>query len=824
MSTYIVNPSTSVVLVDTSVLTAGASAIVLLSSQTLPGRNVTIRDSLGYLSSPQSIIVSTTQDVLFADGTSSIKFSYPFGALTFSCRDSSTWDIINTFGFPLNDTIANVNSLTLSSLTASNFNINGTFSTGSIIGSSLYMTGTSQTLGSSYVSKLVVGSQNDPQVPGYSAYVMGSAYINSNVVVGGNLYVDGTTHFQSSITIDGTTSIGNGLSVGSNLYLQGNFLTTGLGEFTAGNLNFQSSATILGPAIFNSNVQVNSSLNVVGNTTLGSLNTSTLQTSSIIFNNGPILSTSSNVIPGQVAVTLSHPLYTPYLSTQEIYTSGYSRTRILEVSDSISSATLKQFLMSSTAIVNPGGNLLVSSIAANTITLSNALIVSTIQTSSFYTSSAFIETSIICTNPTGFISAASVYTSSFRGNNVSTGILNAGIVYTPSLTLSTLNVSEQIIGGPYFTSMSIPNATIQNSGGNIHTSSLYTNSLITSTLTIASGLIQTSNNLNIVAPNIYMSSVNISTFGVSSMNVSSIQAKKITIGSSPTGLGPTLVPVASNNVVVTGGPGCYLSPYFLSNVVPVGQDPSVAYSTLVNYTANYSTLLPPGLTIGYTATLFWGGEPNSYLNIGNGDSVLYGSYGTDQTASGVLSASTFQITGNLYGNSAISITFGYQYSPNVNSIDPNSVIEFNNGVLNWNYSLNGTTIENSLNDISTRNLFYYGSLQFTSDPRLKENIEPADLKRCYETIRSLPLRRYKYIDSYCSTFQVQDTRRLGFLATDLLPHFPKSVHTSDTLYPEFSTSLLTIDTSQVEMAHLGATKYLIEEVKRLEDMLDNLLK
>ena len=56
---------------------------------------------------------------------------------------------------------------------------------------------------------------------------------------------------------------------------------------------------------------------------------------------------------------------------------------------------------------------------------------------------------------------------------------------------------------------------------------------------------------------------------------------------------------------------------------------------------------------------------------------------------------------------------------------------------------------------------------------------------------------------------------------EFLPHFPKSVHASDSIYPEFSTSLLTIDTAQIEMAHLGATKYLIEEVARLEKLLAN---
>jgi len=441
-------------------------------------------------------------------------------------------------------------------------------------------------------------------------------------------------------------------------------------------------------------------------------------------------------------------------------------------------------------------------------------------TSSLYVSSLVSQTSITCVAPTGFISSASLYTSSLNATAINTGSIVANVIQTPAVSVSSLTVAQTIIGGPAFTTLSIPSTVIQNTSGSIYTGALYTTSLAASTLTLTSGILQTTSNLNIIAPSTYINSLTVSSFTASTLQVSTITATQITIGATPaSNAGPTLTPVSSANVVVTGGPGDYLTPYFLSNVRPSGQNPIVAYTPSVSYTASYPGILPPGLQIGYTATLFWGGQSASYLNIGNGASILYGTYNSDQTISGTLSASTFQIQGSLYGNSAISVTFGYQYSSNVNSIDPNSVLEFNNGILRWNYALNGTTIQNSLNDISTRNLYYYGGLQFASDPRLKENVEDADLKKCYDTINSLPLRRYKYIDSYCSTFQVQDTHRLGFLATDLLPHFPKSVHNSDTLYPEFSTSLLTIDTSQVEMAHLGATKYLMEEVAKLEKMI-----
>ncbi len=106
-SPVVVNGDTSLVLIDTSGLTANQSAVVILSTINYPGRTVTIRDSVGYLSSPQTIIVSTQQGVLFADGTSSIVMTQPYAFLTVTSRDASSWNLKNSFAFPQNQTIAN---------------------------------------------------------------------------------------------------------------------------------------------------------------------------------------------------------------------------------------------------------------------------------------------------------------------------------------------------------------------------------------------------------------------------------------------------------------------------------------------------------------------------------------------------------------------------------------------------------------------------------------------------------------------------------------------------------------------------------------------
>jgi hypothetical protein len=325
-----------------------------------------------------------------------------------------------------------------------------------------------------------------------------------------------------------------------------------------------------------------------------------------------------------------------------------------------------------------------------------------------------------------------------------------------------------------------------------------------------------------------MNAAAMSSLTTSTLTTSTLNTTRITLGAPVSSdfrgpefqYAPSLA--TSTNITITGGPGDYLSPFFLSNVKPAGQDPLVPYTTQIGFTANYkSQPPPPGLLIYYTANLYWANQPQSLVSIVGGP-TLYGTFNSDQSASGTLSQSSFQIQATLYGNSAINISFRFDYSPQANSIDSNTVLEMNNGILRWNYALNGTTIQNSLNDIATRNLYYYGSLNFASDPRIKEDVMSADLYRCFQTIDALPLRRYKYIDSYCSTFQLTDSHRLGFLATDLLPHFPKSVKASETLFPQEQSSILTIDTSQVDMAHLGATKYLLKKVETLEALLHRL--
>ena len=835
MASYIVIASTSVVLIDSSRLTTGQSAIVLISSQMPPGRTLTVRDSLGYLSSPQSIIVSTMTGITFMDGTSSLRISQAYASMSFSSRDANTWNIINTFGFPLYNTIANVSTLAVSTLIGNSLTIGGTISTNTMITNSLKLQSTSQVFGPLFVSTLVVGTQPSVQIPyettpGYSAYIIGSSYITSTVTVGGNLQVGGGGTFGSSMTVGGTLTVNQGANINGSLTIAGSILTQGLGTFECQTALLNSSLIVVGSATIGSNLFVNSNLQVTQSTITNTLQTSTIQLNSlggyIQLGTNTIIRGTATANPGQTVLAVNAPIYTPFLSTNNITANGTTSVTTLEVLSTISAATVTSFLLGSAAIQNTAGSLLTSSIQTNNISVLNNFTTNSLTASTLITSN-ITTGSIQGLSPTSYLSTGALYTNSLQVSQISTGNINAGVIQTPSVEVSSLFISRSFVGGPALSSVNIQTATIDNSLGSLYTGALFTSSITASSIAIQSGNIYSPGPLTISTPVLYLQTLNVSSFNTGTLQTSSVNTSRITIGTTPVAgnNGPTFSydPInPSTNITVTGGPGDYLTPYYLSNVIPPGQDPLVPYVTSIAFNPNYFGLPPPpGLLIGYSASLFWAGQASSYLTITNGPS-LYGIFGQNQTITGTLNQSSFGIQAYLYGSSAISVTFSFQYTPNINSIDSNTYIQFNNGSLNWNYALNGTTIQNSLNDMSIRNIYYYGSMNFASDPRIKENIRSANLKECYETISAMPLRKFKYISEYCSTFQVSEEPRLGFLATDLLPHFPKSVHVSDTLFPAFSKELMTIDTSQVDMAHLGATKYLIQEVARLEAELSSL--
>ena len=103
------------------------------------------------------------------------------------------------------------------------------------------------------------------------------------------------------------------------------------------------------------------------------------------------------------------------------------------------------------------------------------------------------------------------------------------------------------------------------------------------------------------------------------------------------------------------------------------------------------------------------------------------------------------------------------------------------------------------------------SWSVTSDQRIKRNIVDADLQLCYDTVKSLKLKRFEWDPSWNAT--LPDRHSLGFIAQEVKQYFPKSVKLIETeQYPDFHT----LDVDQLYNTMYGAIVNAITRKERLE--------
>jgi len=825
MAEIIVNASTSAVLIDTSLLTpAHPNAIVLLSSVQNPGQTVTIRDSIGYLSTPNSIVVSTTAGVLFADGTSSVTITQRFGYLSVTSRDAASWTLTNSFGFPQNLTVANVNSLSTGSITTSTLTASDYVST-PFVKATTIVADTMECSQLGTVSTLIVGAPFTSQ-PGFAANVNGGLNVTNDLTIAGVLTVFGDIS-ASALNVGGLFStlgsafIGNDLNVGGNISAPNAVITA-------------SSLTITGPANFYS-LDVSDSITASSALLQGSVRASTIETGTIKINGDSIYLSSQTITTNGTSFTFSGGIRGPAFSTGSISTSALT-TSNLTVGTTIQAPSLLLMQLGAANIVNPAGSLSINSIGASTLRASSVT-TSSIVTQSMQASTLNFTGNLIIP-ATGYLTADTVLCSSLNTRAFYASTIAATTFEVDEISVNNLSLSGTFTGTT-LAELTIPNADV--TAASITTSSLRATTVSAATLALSSGAIETGADFYITAETVNMRNVQASTATVGAFSTSTLTATNLTIGTpvDPAVRGPYFIVTSSTNCVISGGPGDYYAPFFLSNVKPAGytsNTPYIAQATFRYVIPNGGYLV--GNLVNLQNSLFWANEldcesvvkyllspPSSYFEAIH----MYGYFAQDQTSNASpIFQSTFNTaadwvwTATMINDSVATLTMQSQSNVSFSLVDPNTFINMQNGVLKWNYAMNATTIQNSLNDIATRNLLYYGSLNFVSDPRLKEEVEPADLRRCYDTIRDIPLRRYAFKDVYMDTFHVTDRHRLGILADEYEVHFPKSVVEREAPIPGYST-IKTVDTQQLEMAHLGATQYLLEEVAELRSTLDGLL-
>jgi len=111
----------------------------------------------------------------------------------------------------------------------------------------------------------------------------------------------------------------------------------------------------------------------------------------------------------------------------------------------------------------------------------------------------------------------------------------------------------------------------------------------------------------------------------------------------------------------------------------------------------------------------------------------------------------------------------------------------------------------------------------TSDARVKSNIVPADLSRCYEIVKSIPLVHHGWADGFLDDDTVADKSQLGWIAQDVEAAFPKAISTHEIkLDASESREAVSIpdgkhlNSDQLLKALYGAVQFLISEVEGLK--------
>lgn len=128
-----------------------------------------------------------------------------------------------------------------------------------------------------------------------------------------------------------------------------------------------------------------------------------------------------------------------------------------------------------------------------------------------------------------------------------------------------------------------------------------------------------------------------------------------------------------------------------------------------------------------------------------------------------------------------------------------------------------------------------GVWTITSDKRVKENIVDADLSRCYEIVKNLPLKHYKWKDEYYTNEQIKDRSKLGWIADEVESYFPKGVNTiSDWIYKDEVkdssgniieeakklSNIKTLNSDQIYAVMYGAIQKLIQTTENLSKEIE----
>ncbi len=109
----------------------------------------------------------------------------------------------------------------------------------------------------------------------------------------------------------------------------------------------------------------------------------------------------------------------------------------------------------------------------------------------------------------------------------------------------------------------------------------------------------------------------------------------------------------------------------------------------------------------------------------------------------------------------------------------------------------------------------------SSDERIKEDIEDANLDICYNNIKNLKLKRYKWIDSFIENHSIEDQHKLGWIAQEVETIIPKAVITTNN--EEYNIEdFKSLNADQIYASLYGAVQKIINKLENIENFIATL--
>lgn len=528
MPTYLVNSNTSVIPIQTNNLSTGEYAIVYLPPTSNIGQLITIRDTFGYLSSPQAILVSTIGGATIT-GVPSLTIQQGYGYVTLRSDTSTKWSIVDQNAFSSPTQNYSIRGITYGALNViqTGFIINSVSSTGSYLGITAKIFSTVVSIAPIFANKIAVNSF----IPHSDTYFQdGSILINGSTTILSSFNLSGTMNVNGNKRILGFMNLNSSMNVTGPVVF-----STNTGKFTVTNIlstnyRFYANNNVSTGGTFN----ISSSAQVQNNMYVSTLTTDTeygsiLQTNEIVFSGNVYIRNRSDIA---VVSPTYNDVKTPIIEIQQgvfhstntnaityvsDITTQYFNTRVLNILSSIIISNVTQVHLNTANIYNAFGSLTVSSLNTNNINLSNTTIsggnsttVPMITTGNVITSSLYFQGGLDFLQSTT-VNNVIADTCSTHTTTTSSLIYGNSALVVSELSLSTFFVSSAFIANQ-MSSFSIPYSIFNNLQGRFYTSNVITSTVLTSSLYgvsyISANSSITINSAIITTPSIYLSSAN----------------------------------------------------------------------------------------------------------------------------------------------------------------------------------------------------------------------------------------------------------------------------------------------------------------------------